>query len=506
MTIRASRSYFFSPSMFLKAAVAIALIGCGGDDNANGAGTGGQSAAGGGAGATGIGGSNGTVSGTGTGGNATGGAGGSSAGTGGAATGGNTGTGGTARPDAGSGGGSGNSGPGGPGSGGAGGGTGGRADAGTPGTGGRADAGPDVGNQTGAGGARPDGGAPAPLSGVFMMGADITDQEPAPAAALDNLLLQMKAHGFNYVRLRTFVDPRAADGYDQNTGFDDITHTVAFGKRIKDAGMGLLVDFHYSDNWADPGKQCIPVAWQGLTTIAALSTAMHDYTKDAITQLVAGGARPDMVQIGNETTPGMLLHHCDSGGLPMAGVTPPVTGAATTAGWPNLGMLLKAGVQGVKDVDTGIVISLHIDRGNAFATTKNWIDNAVRQGVAFDAFGESCYQQFQGDPNSTANTLTGWTTTFAQLVAAYPNIKFFAAEYGPMQRQINDVLFNLPNRQGIGTFDWEPTSQGSWNAAQPSDPANTATHALFQRSGNTYTTLTDLPLYDAMKTAYAGRL
>ncbi len=183
------------------------------------------------------------------------------------------------------------------------------------------------------------------------MGADITDQEPATATQISNLLSQMKTNGFNFVRLRTFVDPKASDGYDQSRGYDDITHTVTFGKMVKDAGMGLLVDFHMSDNWADPGKQCVPVSWQGYANITDLSTALHDYVKAAIISLIAGGARPDMVQIGNETTPGMLLHICDASGKPTA-TAPKVTGAASTAGWPNLGMLLKAGGQGVKDVDT----------------------------------------------------------------------------------------------------------------------------------------------------------
>ena len=111
----------------------------------------------------------------------------------------------------------------------------------------------------------------------------------------------MKAHGFNYVRLRTFVDPKAADGYDKTNGYDDITHTVAFGKQVKDAGMGLLVDFHYSDNWADPGQAVRPGRLAEPTRRSPISRrAVHDYTKDAITQLIAGGARPDMVQIGNE--------------------------------------------------------------------------------------------------------------------------------------------------------------------------------------------------------------
>jgi arabinogalactan endo-1,4-beta-galactosidase len=366
---------------------------------------------------------------------------------------------------------------------------------GAGGTGGKAGA-------TGAAGTTGAGGSSS-FSASYYLGADVTDQETAPVATRANLLTIMKSHGFNSVRLRTFVDPKAADGYDQTNGYDDITHTVAFGQQVKAAGMGLLIDFHYSDNWADPGKQCIPVAWQGYTTIAQLAQAVHDYTKASITALVAGGARPDMVQIGNETTPGMLLDLCDSGGQPTT-QTPPVTGS--TSNWTNLGMLLKAGIQGVKDVDTGILISFHIDRGNAYSTTKNWIDNATKQGAVSDAFGESCYQSYQGDTNSVATTQNGWQTTFTQLVAAYPNLKFFAAEYGPMERQINDVLFGLPRNQGLGTFDWEPTTEGSWNAAQGSDPASVTTHALLQRSGTTYNALPDLALYDLMKVAYAGRL
>jgi arabinogalactan endo-1,4-beta-galactosidase len=481
--------------------LAAAFCGCGNRQGVGDTGEGGSSATGGatasggnGQGGTGTGGIGTGTGGSGTGGSITGsggvtGAGGGAAGakgTGGSATGGTTGTGGSATGAAGAKGTGGATGTGGTtGTGGA---------AGGKGTGGSA-----MGGTTGTGGA---GGSTLPS---YFFGADVTDQEPAGATAINNLLTSMKSNGFNFVRLRTFVDPKASDGYDRTNGYDDIAHTVAFGKLVKDAGMGLLIDFHMSDNWADPGKQCMPVAWQGYTNITDLSTALHDYVKSAITALIAGGARPDMVQIGNETTPGMLLHLCDSGGQPMSGMTPKVTGAASTAGWPNLGMLLKAGMQGVKDVDTGILISFHIDRGNAYSTTKSWLDNAIKQGATPDTFGESCYQQYQGDSSSQATTQSGWQTTFSQLAANYPKIRFFAAEYGPMERQINDVVFGLPNNQGLGTFDWEPTTQGDWNNAQPSDATQT-THALWTRSGNNYTALPDLALYPPMKTAYAGRL
>jgi arabinogalactan endo-1,4-beta-galactosidase len=308
----------------------------------------------------------------------------------------------------------------------------------------------------------------------------------------------MKSHGFNYVRLRTFVNPAAADGYDQTKGFDDITHTIAFGKQVKDAGLGLLVDFHFSDNWADPGKQCVPVAWQAYTTIADLATAVHDYTKNAITQLVAGGARPDMVQIGNETTPGILIHLCDSGGLPYAGIAgynaingaiylwsstdngPPPAGGPPAGGWTNLGMLLNAAVKGVKDVDTGIKIALHLDRCNDTVSSQDYIQNATTQGVSFDVFGESCYVGIQGDISAMQMTMT-------TLASSFPNLSFMAAEYHASQRAVNDIFFNLPNQQGIGTFNWQPTT-------------------LWLRSGTTYTAGPDMPIYDQMTLDYASRL
>src|SRR5262249_6776862 len=137
----------------------------------------------------------------------------------------------------------------------------------------------------------------------FFIGADITwvqRDETNGATYTDgtprDILQLLKDHGFNYIRLRTFVDPRASDGYDRTNGYADLAHTITFGKRIKDAGMGFLLDFHYSDNWADPGKQCVPVAWQSATTIEQLATLVHDYTADAVTQLIGAGARPDMVQ------------------------------------------------------------------------------------------------------------------------------------------------------------------------------------------------------------------
>ena len=156
-------------------------------------------------------------------------------------------------------------------------------------------------------------------------------------------------------------------------------------------------------------------------------------------------------------------------------------------------------------MDPAILTVLHIDRcgdkttetpGSALSTSKWFIDNAVKQGVAFEVFGESCYQRYQGDPNNPTTTKAGWTKTFTSLASAYPNLRFMAAEYGPMQREINDVVFGLPNQQGIGTFNWEPESGGDWNTG----------HTLFDWGSTGFTAQPDLKLYDEMKVDYASRL
>jgi arabinogalactan endo-1,4-beta-galactosidase len=220
-------------------------------------------------------------------------------------------------------------------------------------------------------------------------------------------------------------------------------------KRVKAAGMGFLLDFHYSDNWADPGKQVKPAAWQGLA-FDALTTAVHDYTKDAISQLVAAGARPDLVQIGNEITPGMLLPD------------------GAIGNWKQLGALLKAGIAGVKEVAPSTKIMLHIDRGGDNMASRYWFDNAIAQGVAFDVGGESCYPEFQGMP-------AVWKTNLTDLVARYPKLSFAIAEYSKNKQEANDIVFGLSANKGFGTFIWEPTKYSE---------------AIFDAQGNTLPLIT----------------
>ena len=340
--------------------------------------------------------------------------------------------------------------------------------------------------------AQSDSGAPGDSRPAFILGADISSVQQATAGGATyydddgtkkDILALLGAHGFNYVRLRTFVDPTQSAPDPQggtfppysSQGYCDLAHTVTVAQQVKAAGMGLLLDFHYSDTWADPGKQVKPAAWAN-DDLPTMATALHDYTQNAISTLVRAGARPDMVQLGNDITPGIELT--------------PGTALGPSSNWTKLAPLLKAGISAVRSVDSTIQIMLHIDRCGDAASSVSWVTSAMNNGVAFDVLGESCYTAYQGQPS-------GWQSTFDTLVSMFPNIKFVMAQYNadsssPTEiRLANDIVFHLPNHQGLGTFFWEPTESGAWGPG------------LFTLTGNRYSTVAaSIDQFDQMKTAY----
>jgi arabinogalactan endo-1,4-beta-galactosidase len=313
----------------------------------------------------------------------------------------------------------------------------------------------------------------------YLIGADISNvqqQEDNGVVFTDtdgtaqDVVQILKNHGFNWARLRTFVDPSAADGYATMMNvaqpYCDLANTITMAKRIKAAGLSWELDFHYSDNWADASMQVIPLAWQG-DSQAEMVAALGNYTRDAIRQLVDAGVRPDMVQIGNEITPGLLL---------TPGV---VTGSATN--WDNLALFLNAGIDAVHTVDPTIKIMLHLDRGGDNAGTTAWVDAALAHGVRFDVLGQACYTNVQGDPST-------WLSNFDALVTQYPALQLMIVEYSEsaddlsggidIWRQANDIIFNLVGKRGLGTTVWEPSgwqetlfdAQGRTNAADIPNP------------------------------------
>src|SRR5574344_1643994 len=157
--------------------------------------------------------------------------------------------------------------------------------------------------------------------GDYILGADISrfqEYESYGTKIYDtdgteaSIFTILANHGFNYIRLKTFVSPAAAYGYAAGgcgadaESFGDKNHVIAYAKKVKAAGFGFLLDIHYSDNWADPNSQIIPSRWRNASTSDALADSVYAYTYDLISSLKSAGALPDMVQIGNEITNGLL--------------------------------------------------------------------------------------------------------------------------------------------------------------------------------------------------------
>ncbi|MHB1034053.1 MAG: glycoside hydrolase family 53 protein [Pirellulales bacterium] len=244
-----------------------------------------------------------------------------------------------------------------------------------------------------------------------------------------------------------FLRSRRPEGHSAQ-GYCDLPHTLQMAKRIKDAGMGFLLDFHYSDTWADPGKQFKPAAWADLHG-ADLEKAVYDHTRQVMSALKQQGAPPDMVQIGNEISNGMLW---------------PDGQVWRSGRWDTFCGLVKAGIRGVADVSPSTKTMLHLACGGQNAQSRAFLDKVAAQDVKFDVIGQSYYPRWHG-------TLVELKANLADLAARYPQ-DIAVVEYSvPKVQEINDIVREVPNGKGLGTFIWEPTG---W-----------AGPALFDREGNT---------------------
>jgi arabinogalactan endo-1,4-beta-galactosidase len=273
-----------------------------------------------------------------------------------------------------------------------------------------------------------------------IMGADVSflpSLEDAGRKFYDNgvekdAIQILKDHGFNYIRLRIFNNPRVDSGYSKK-GYCDLDNTKKMALRIKAAKMGFLLDFHYSDNWADPGKQFKPAAWKKLN-FQQLQDSIRAFTKNTLLALKQQGTLPDMVQVGNEINHGMLWPD------------------GRTRNLDTLAAFFKAGIQGVKDVDKSIRIMLHIACGGENGESRYFLDNMLKRNVKFDIIGESYYPRWHGPIDSLKRNLNDLTTRYKQDV--------IVAEYSQLKSDVNDIEFNLPGNKMKGTFIWEPLSYG----------------------------------------------
>ena len=223
-------------------------------------------------------------------------------------------------------------------------------------------------------------------------------------------------HGINCVDLRIWTGTDALVKTNNPFNYtNNLTYTVPLAVRVKNAGLQFMLDFHYSDTWADPGHQFIPSEWTNNTTLPAnltnLVQQIYNYSSNTIAVFAASNAMPDYVQVGNEITAGMLWPVGE------------VSGSDNTS-WSQLGQLMKAAIQGIQDAAGTKMpkIVVHIDRGGDWATTEWFFDNLRRQSVPFDIIGQSYYWNYQGALTNVITCLTNAAMRYGKPVLINENV------------------------------------------------------------------------------------
>ncbi len=276
----------------------------------------------------------------------------------------------------------------------------------------------------------------------------------------------LRENGINYIRVRIWNDPFDGNGQGYGGGNCDIENAIAIGKRATEQGMKLLVNFHYSDFWADPGKQMVPKAWKGMS-IDDKSQALYEYTKDCLQKLTDAGVDVGMVQIGNETN-GALCGEKSS----------------DTGGWMRICQLLSAGSRAVREVCPNALVAVHFANPEKVTNYESYSKNLEYYQVDYDVFASSYYPFWHGTLENLSQVLGKVAATYHKKVMVAETSYAFTADdsdfYGntigdgggivkdypfTLQGQANlvrnviDTVANTEN--GIGVFYWE----GTWIAA-----------------------------------------
>ena len=292
-------------------------------------------------------------------------------------------------------------------------------------------------------------------SGVKFYGFDGSEQDVYQTLA---------ESGVNHIRVRVWNDPYDAAGNGYGGGNCDLDNAIQIGQRATKYGMKLLVDFHYSDFWADPGKQMVPKAWQGMK-LEEKSTALYDYTLSSLQKLKAAGVNVGMVQIGNETNG------------TMCGETK----------WPNVTTLMSAGSRAVREVFPDALVAIHFANPENAESYASYGNNLDYYGVDYDVFASSYYPYWHGTLENLTAVLTAINQKFGKkvmvmetsyaytdqdtdfngntisdtTVKSYP---FTVQGQATHVRNVIDTVAHIPG--GMGVCYWEGTwitvGQSSW--------------------------------------------
>ncbi len=304
------------------------------------------------------------------------------------------------------------------------------------------------------------------LSDDFIMGCDIStvvSLENSGVKFYDydgnegDIFEILRASGVNYIRVRVWNDPKDSDGNGYGGGNCDIDTACEIGKRAAKAGLKLLVDFHYSDFWADPSKQEAPKAWESMT-IEEKSQALYQYTCDSLEKLKKAGADVGMVQIGNETNGKMCGEKI----------------------WMNIYYLMEAGSRAVRETLPKAMVAVHFTNPESTDNMLNYASKLDYYKLDYDVFASSYYPYWHGTTENLTSVLSTISETYGKKVmvaeTSYAYTLADGDEHGNtigdvinyekkypitvqgQSRAVADVIKAVADvgESGIGVFYWEP--------------------------------------------------
>lgn len=268
--------------------------------------------------------------------------------------------------------------------------------------------------------------------------------------------------GWNSFRVRLFVNPTDSKHEGE---IQDIEYVKSLGKRIKDAGCKFMLDFHYSDTWADPTKQFLPSAWSSCTTVAQKADKVYAYTKETLAELIAAGAQPDFVQVGNEITSGIVG----------------VWRSSDAAGFKTI---VERGCDAVREACPQAQIVIHIERPQNTSNVVSFY-KALDQSK-YDIIGLSYYPIWHGYLSNLATTLNSLKTSFpakkVQIVETAYNFQWWPTQGVTYNTQstwecsadgqykfVKDLIAELAKHDNVnGLYYWFPEEAGcgdyaDWN-------------------------------------------
>lgn len=295
----------------------------------------------------------------------------------------------------------------------------------------------------------------------FAKGADVswlTELESNGALFYDangkpqECMALLRDLGMNSIRLRVWVNPDG--GW---CGKDDV---VAKAWRAQKLGMRLMIDFHYSDTWADPGKQYVPAAWKDYT-FEQMKQAVADHTRDVLTALKERNIDVEWVQVGNETSDGMLWNDAD-GADALA-----VTGRASK-NMANFAAYVNAGYDAVKAVYPDAKVIVHLDKGNKLSQYTWMFDGLKQHGAKWDVIGMSLYPDWitdqtwqQVSDDCLANMQTLATKYGCNVILSEIGMVWNSENAAPFLKKMVDGCKSLSICEGV--FYWEPETYGNLN-------------------------------------------